>query len=99
MIQFRLVSSLYFLKIFPKRNISDFDIALLLLPRNLTFSKRVQMVCLPPTPLSYAGYRATVSGWGLTDGYNLTSAPLKLHEAHTSPEGYISGTKCMQCGL
>ena len=51
------------------------------------------MVCLPPTPLPYDGYSATVSGWGLTDGYNLTSAPLKLHEAELT---VLSNSQCRQ---
>jgi len=71
----------------------DFDIALLLLPRNLTFSKRVQMVCMPPTPLSYDGYSATVSGWGLTDGNDQTSVPRKLREAELT---VLSNSQCRQ---
>jgi len=71
----------------------DFDIALLLLPQNLTFSKRVQRVCLPPTPLPYDGYSATVSGWGLTDGNDQSSVPFKLREAELT---VLSNSQCRQ---
>ena len=51
------------------------------------------MVCLPPTPLSYAGYSATVSGWGLTDGNDQSSVPLKLREAELT---VLSNSQCRQ---
>jgi len=69
------------------------DIAILYLPRNLTFSKRVQMVCLPPTSLSFVGYPATVSGWGLRNGSDNTSAPLKLHAVELT---VVSNSQCNQ---
>ena len=44
----------------------DNDFALLLLSYNLTFSRVVQRVCLPPpgTTDQYAGVEVTVMGWG-----------------------------------
>ena len=63
------------------------------LPKNLTFSKRVQKVCLPTTSPSFVGYRATVSGWGITNGDDKTSVPLKLHETELT---VVSNSQCNQ---
>jgi len=71
----------------------NYDVAFLFLPGSLTFSKRVQRVCLPPTSLSFAGYSATVSGWGLTNGSDNTSGPLKLHEVELT---VVSNSQCDQ---
>ena len=66
---------------------------MVMLPKNLTFSRRVQMVCLPSTKLTFDGFPATVSGWGLLAGNDPSSVPMKLHEVELT---VVSNTACKQ---
>ena len=51
------------------------------------------MVCLPSTPLTFDGFPATVSGWGLLSGNDQSSMPMKLHEVELT---VVSNTACKQ---
>merc|ERR1711970_21931 len=53
---------------------ADFDIAILKLSKDLTFSDKIKPVCLPTSATKdYSGKASTVSGWGGTKAYT----PLK----------------------
>ena len=45
----------------------DYDIAIIQLPRALTFNDYVQPVCLPSSPVA-AGTKCVATGWGYTRG-------------------------------
>merc|ERR1711990_1149274 len=53
---------------------ADFDIAILKLSKDLTFSNKIKPVCLPTSATKdYSGKASTISGWGGTKAYT----PLK----------------------
>ena len=53
------------------------DIALVKLNRKVRFSDKVQPIKLPKGGLSYQGYQAYVSGWGIQGPYEGPSSRLK----------------------
>ncbi|CAK9822833.1 CLIP domain-containing serine protease HP8 [Anthophora retusa] len=58
----------------PKLTDRKYDIALLRLSRDITFTNYIQPICLPPT--ATLGQRLFVAGWGKTE--NRTSSNVKL---------------------
>ncbi|XP_017012421.2 chymotrypsin isoform X2 [Drosophila takahashii] len=52
-------------KKFDRRTVTN-DIALIRLPKRLTFSRYIQAAKLPSSKKTYSGRRAIISGWGLT---------------------------------
>ena len=75
--------------------ILDNDFALLLLPTEITFSRIVQRVCLPPKGWDYTfeDFPTTVTGYGLTNGNDPSSWTTKLNEVELT---VISNTMCAQ---
>jgi len=61
---------------------NDFDIAVIELPKPLTFNDYVQPVCLPSTPVA-AGTKCVVTGWGFTEYDGKQEAQLLLGDRAT----------------
>lgn len=53
----------------------EYDFAILTLSNLVTFSYKIQTICLPPTPMIHKGENAIVTGWGIN----------KLDERYSSP--------------
>lgn len=68
------------------------DIALVKLSRKVRFTDKVQPIKLPKSGLSYQGYQAYVSGWGIQSPYEGPSSKLKGAELVV-----VDGTKTKGC--
>ena len=60
----------------------DYDIAILTLTKQITFSPTVAPICLPASvQADFAGEEATVTGWGSTLAYGISASfPTTLQE-------------------
>ena len=76
----------------------DYDIAILTLTKQITFSPTVAPICLPASvQADFAGEGATVTGWGSTLAYGISASfPTTLQEVDMQ---VMENSQCLINGL
>ena len=76
----------------------DYDIAILTLTKQITFSPTVAPICLPASvQADFAGEEATVTGWGSTLAYGISASfPTTLQEVDMQ---VMENSQCLINGL
>ena len=76
----------------------DYDIAILTLAKQITFSPTVAPICLPASvQADFAGEGATVTGWGSTLAYGISASfPTTLQEVDMQ---VMENSQCLMNGF
>ena len=76
----------------------DYDIAILTLTKQITFSPTVAPICLPASvQADFAGEGATVTGWGSTLAYGISASfPTTLQEVDMQ---VMENSQCLMNGF
>ena len=76
----------------------DYDIAILTLTKQITFSPTVAPICLPASvQADFAGEKATVTGWGSTLAYVISASfPTTLQEVDMQ---VMENSQCLMNGF
>ena len=76
----------------------DYDIAILTLTKQITFSPTVAPICLPASvQADFAGEKATVTGWGSTLAYGISASfPTTLQEVDMQ---VMENSQCLMNGF